>query len=330
MLIIGTDKASAYFNQQIWRISYPDGEARRITADFTNYVGMSLTADSNALVAVQSNRLSKIWVAPNGDASRAVQIKSGGNTLDGIYGVAWTPNGRIVYYSQASGADDIWIMDGDGTGQKQLTVDAGANYDLRVTPDGRYIVFTSERGGNGENIWRMDLDGENPKQLTSGNSDNGAAVSPDSRWVIYSSHSSGDWRLMKVSIDGGSVVQLTDYLSNNPNVSPDGKQIACRYREDNNLPWRYAIIPFEGGKPVKIFDLPAGGDDFLWSKDGRSLLHKGVGNIWSFPLDDAPPKQLTNFKTDQIYNFDWSADGKQLVLARGTTTSDVVLIRDFR
>jgi Tol biopolymer transport system component len=56
----------------------------------------------------------------------------------------------------------------------------------------------------------------------------------------------------------------------------------------------------------------------------------GVTNVWSFPLDYKLPKQLTDFKTDQIYNFAWSPDGKRLVLARGTTTSDVVLIRDFR
>jgi hypothetical protein len=39
---------------------------------------------------------------------------------------------------------------------------------------------------------------------------------------------------------------------------------------------------------------------------------------------------LTNFKTELIYNFEWSADGKQLVLARGTTTSDIVLISNFK
>ena len=69
-------------------------------------------------------------------------------------------------------------------------------------------------------------------------------------------------------------------------------------------------------------------------QDGRSLAYKltrdGVSNIWRFPLDDTPPQQLTNFKTEQIYSFKWSADGKQLVLARGTTTSDVVLISNFR
>jgi Tol biopolymer transport system component len=333
LLILGADKASAVTNQ-IWRISYPDGEARRITNDFNHYLGMSLTADSGALAVVQANRLSNIWVAPNGDAGRAVQIKSGGSNFDGTIALAWTPDARIVFYSIAGGSQDIWIMNGDGSGQKQLTVEASANHRARVTPDGRYIAFTSQRDA-GQNIWRMDLDGGNPRQLTSGNNDFGPAISPDSRWVIYSSRSSGNQRLWKVSIDGGSAVRLTDYISLAPEVSPDGKLIASLYREDINLPWKYMIIPFEGGKPVKTFDLPGGTNNpWHWSKDSRSLTYGdtrgGVSNIWSFPLDDTAPKQLTNFKTEQIYNFDWSADGKQLVLARGTTTSDVVLISDFR
>jgi serine/threonine protein kinase len=334
LLILAADKASSYYNQQIWHIAYPGGEARRITTDFNNYIGMSLATDSDTLVAVQSNRISNIWVAPNADANRAVQIKSGGNNDEGKDGLSLTPDGRIVYYSRASGADDIWIMNGDGSNQKQLTVDAGANYDFKVTPDGRYIVFTSERTG-GMNLWRMDLDGGNPKQLTNGNSDFGAAISPDSQWVIYNSASSGSSALWKVSIDGGNAVKLTEYAAENPEASPDGKLITCKYREEINSPWRYAIIPSDGGKPIKVFDLPGSAEeDIRWSPDGRSVTYVitqgGVTNIWSYPLDGSSPKQLTDFKTDYIYNFKWSPDGKNLVLARGTTTSDVVLIKDFR
>ena len=334
LLILGVEKASTNYAGQIWHFSYLEGEARRITTDFNNYASMSLTADSDALVTVQSNTISNIWVAPNGDASRALQIKSGGNNEEGMYGLAWTPDGRVVYNSAASGIGDIWIMNADGSNPKQLTVDMGANFHAKVTPDGRYIVFTSVRNEQG-NIWRMDLDGSNPRQLTSGNANYGASVSPDSRWVIYTSASSGKSYLWKVSIDGGNAVQLIDKYTNSPEVSPDGKWIVCSYRKDVNSTWRYAIIPYEGGEPVKLFDLLGKKGNFRWSPDGRSLHYLrdtsgGVTNVWSFPLDDKPPKQLTDFKTEQIYNFAWSPDGKQLVLARGTTTSDVLLIKDFR
>ena len=85
----------------------------------------------------------------------------------------------------------------------------------------------------------------------------------------------------------------------------------------------------------EVFDLLGKKSDFRWSLDGNSLYYLrdtegGVTNIWSMPLDDKPPKQLTEFKTEQIYNFALSSDRRQLALSRGTTTSDVVLIRDFR
>jgi Tol biopolymer transport system component len=333
LLILAADKASSYYAQQVWHIDYPSGEARRITTDFNNYLGMNLSADSDTLLAVQSNRISNIWYMPNADTSRAVQIKSGGNNGDGTDGLSLAPDGRVVYYSRASGADDIWVMNGDGTNQKQLTADSGANYDFKVTPDGRYIVFTSERTG-GMNLWRMDLDGGNQKQLTSGNSDFGASISPDSQWVIYGSDRSGNPTIWKVSIDGGDSVQLTEYAAENPEISPDGKFIVCNYRVETNSPWRNAIIQIDGGKPIKVFDLPHTEQDIRWSPDGRAInyvnLRNGVANIWSYPLDGSPSKQLTDFKTEQIYNFKWSPDGKNLVLARGTTTSDVVMIRGFR
>ncbi len=334
LLVLGVEKGGVNYAGQIWRFSYPEGEARRITADFNNYSSLSLPSDSNALVTVQSNTISNIWVAANGDAGRAVQIKSGGNNLEGIYGLAWTPDGRVVYPSLASGAPDIWIMNADGTGQKQLAVDAGANLHPKITPDGRYIVFMSLRNDQA-NIWRMNLDGSNPKQLTNGNNDWDPAVTPDSRWVIYTAQRSGMPYLWKVSIDGGDAVQLTDKYTNSPEVSPDGKWIVCSYRKDVNSTWRYAIIPYEGGEPSKVFDLLGKKGNFRWSPDGRSLHYLrdtqgGVTNVWSLRLDDKPPKQLTDFKTDQIYNFAWSPDGKQLVTARGTTTSDVVLISNFK
>jgi Tol biopolymer transport system component len=334
LLVLGVEKGSVNYSGQIWSFSYPEGEARRITADFNNYASMSLPSDSNALVTVQSNTISNIWAAPSGDAGRAVQIKSSGNNLEGIQGIAWTTDGRVVYDSLASGALDIWIMNADGTGQKQLTVDSGVNLRAKATSDGRYIVFTSIRNDQA-NIWRTDLDGGNPKQLTNGNSDWDPAVTPDSRWVIYTAQRSGMPYLWKVSIEGGDAVQLMDNYTNSPEVSPDGKWIVCSYRKDVNSTWRYAIIPYEGGEPVKVFDLLGKKGNFRWSPDGRSLYYLrdtqgGVTNIWSFALDDKPPKQLTDFKTEQIANFAWSPDGKQLVLSRGTITSDVVLISNFR
>ena len=149
---------------------------------------------------------------------------------------------------------------------------------------------------------------------------------------------SGPIRAWKVSIDGGEPVRLTDKLTSIPTVSPDGSLVACWYRDDqSNTLTKIAIIPFAGGDPVKVFDIPSSvnfATGLRWTPDGRALNYidtiNGVSNIWSLPIDSSAPKQLTDFKTDRIFWFDFSHDGKQLALSRGTQTSDVVLIRDFR
>ena len=331
LLVMGAEKPSDYFTQQIWHLSYPDGEARRITTDFNDYIGMSLTEDGKSLAGVQSNRISNIWIVPNADASRAVQIKAGGNNQEGTDALAWAPDGRIVFYSKASGADDLWIMNNDGSNVKQLTVEAGTNYDSVVTPDGKYIVFNSERSGQ-PNLWRMDLDGGNAKQLTYGPGDFNLSVTPDSKWVYFDSTISGKPEIWKVSIDGGEPVKVTERNTENPEVSPDGKYFVSQFREDATASWRYALFAIDGGEPMKLFDLPNEG--FRWGRDGRSLTYaltsKGVGNVWNQPLEGGQPKQLTDFKNDQIFNFKWSPDGKSVVMSRGTVMADMVLIRDFK
>jgi len=186
----------------------------------------------------------------------------------------------------------------------------------------------------------MDTDGGNLKLLTEGQGDRSPQTSPDGRWVVFHTARTSSHRLWRVSIDGGEPVQLTDKLTSNPTVSPDGSLIACWYRDDDqqpNTPTKVAIIPFAGGDPVKVFDVPSSVNitaGLRWTPDGRSLTYidttGGVSNIWSLPLDGSPPRQLTDFKTDQIFWFDLSRDGKQLAISRGTQTSDVVLIKDFR
>jgi Tol biopolymer transport system component/DNA-binding winged helix-turn-helix (wHTH) protein len=315
---------------QIWYVSYPAGKVQRITNDLNDYQDVSLTADSSSLVTVQFEQVSDIWMAPDGDTSRASQITT--NRFDGVGGISWTPDGRIVHVSRASGNRDIWIMNSDGTGKKQLTFDAGWNSWPSVSPDGRYIIFVSSRTGT-PNIWRMDIDGGNQKQLTRGRMAARPQGTPDNQWVIYTSFETGQPTLWKVPIDGGNPVQLSDYYSALIAISPKDGQIAYAYDEESSRRRRVAVIPPEGGPATKVFDFTHPfAQAIRWAVDGRALTYVGNpdrSNIWSQPLDGSPPKQITDFKSAQvIFSFDWSRDGKSLAVARGTRTTDVVLIKD--
>jgi len=305
-----------------------------------NYTGVGLTADSNRLVTVQSETSSSIWLAPNSEANRATRLTSGAGQVDGRDGLAWTPDGKIVYASNASGNLDLWMMNADGSHQRQLTENSRINNEPAVSPDGRYLIFTSDRAGT-PNIWRTDIDGSNPKQLTSGSGEDNSQCSPDGKWVVYTLLGAGKPTLWRVPIDGGASQQLTDKYTAAAVFSPDGKSMACLYREEQpNSPLKLAIFPLAGGQPTRVFEVPIFTEEVSrvppprWTADGRALTYivtsAGVSNIWLQPINGDAPRQLTTFKSDRIFSFGWSHDGKQLLVARGMVASGVVLISNFR
>ena len=316
--LVFTARESFASPAQIWHVSYPEGQVRRITNDLNDYVSLSLTAESDVLVTVESERISNIWIARNDDLQRASQITY--SRFDGVEGISFTPDGKIVYTSGASGKLDLWIMEANGTGQKQLTADAGNTRVPSVSPDGRHVVFMSDRTGT-SHIWRIDIDGSNARQLTNGNGEWAPAFAPNGQWVFYISSGGAG----KVPIDGGDTIQVIDKASGGVGISPDGKWIACGLTATKS-----AIYPIEGGEPLKILDIPR----FYasWTPDGRALAYldkKNGSTISTQTIDGGTTKQLMDFKPDRIFYFAWSRDGKQLALARGATNNDVILISNF-
>jgi serine/threonine protein kinase/Tol biopolymer transport system component len=325
---------------QIWFISYPDGEGHKVTNDLNGYGDVSLTADSSTLVTARGNGVANVWVWTAGAREGARQITSG-NTADGATGLAWTPDGHIVYASTASGNWDIWIMGQDGTGQKQLTFNSGSNRMPSVSPDGRYVVFASDRTGT-DHVWRMNIDGSDQKEMTHADGDFAPSCTPDGKWIVYASWRSNRQGMWRVPIEGGEPVQISERQTPTPSVSPDGRFIASSFWDEQSEPqqWKVAVFTFPEAQLVKTLETPpsavTGGGSFpmRWTADGRALTYidhrGGVSNIWTLPIDGSAPRALTDFKQDRIFGFAWSTDGRQLAVSRGSVTNDVFLIKGFK
>jgi eukaryotic-like serine/threonine-protein kinase len=316
---------------QLWKISYPSDRAERITNDLNNYPALGVTADGEALVTVKSDRSTNIWLIRLSDPTRLRKLISG---VGNYFGVSWFPDGRIAFSSMASGNPDIWVINSDGSGEKQLTANIGANYHPAVSPRGRYIAFTCYRGGVFK-ICRMDADGSNQIELTQGDGASFPNWSPDEQWIYYDVLASGSATLWRVRTDGREAVSLTEQYARGPVISPDGLLISCTYRDETGS-LRYAVIPSSGGAPMKMFGSPDPNRQRMarWTPDNQALLYvdirDGASNIWLQPLKDGEPRAVTSYESDRVFDFDITPDGKQLVLTRGTTVSDVVLIRGLK
>jgi Tol biopolymer transport system component len=347
LIAAAIDVTSPDLNQrQVYEISYPGGEARRITMDLSTYFGMGVTADGNSLVTLKVDHHASPVILSLDKAGHAVEEHALVGT-DGKQGLDWTPDGRIVFTSLTATGVNLGSMDAQGGDRNQLTalgVEGEWIREPSICGDGRHIVARSKHGGN-IGLVKMDADGSHLVQLTSAVYDFSPSCSPDGKWVVFQSRRTGNSTLWKISIDGGEPTQLTTEWTYAPAVSPDGKWIACGYRPDpNKEEYKLAILPAAGGRLSKTFDLRGDPNRVKWTPDGKSVTYSMtdcfcylgtaatpfVANLWTQPIAGGPPRRITNFESGGIFSFAWSRDGKHLAVVHGPTTADVVMITNFR
>jgi len=334
IIMIGSEYLSS--NNQLWYLSVDDGEVHRITNDLNNYTwSLSITADQSKLLVVQTSYNSNISILPKGDYRRAKEVTSRSANFEGANGLDWTPDGRLVIQSRASGNNDIWIMNGDGSNRQQLTTDSTGEYSPSVSWDGNSIAYQSYRDVT-PHVWRMDMDGSNQKQLTSGVDDYGPIFASDNKWIYFNSfRDKGKVKIWKVPSTGGEPVKVSDDVMKLEGFSFDGRLMAASYYDVKLNHWRQAVVSADDGKLLKVFDPPLTANwDMKWMPDSKSLLYRdtrgGVSNLFVLPLNTMKPYQLTHYTTDIIYNFAWSKDGKYLAVVRGEQSYDIVLMSEIK
>ncbi len=337
LLVIGDAmRAMQDRRDQIWCVT-DDGQARHVTNDLNRYYGLSVAADGKTIATVQVEDPLNIWLVPAAVSSERIlpprpplprQITFGSGRY---YTPSWMPDGRIITDSDTGGKREIWIISGEVQAQ-QLTTRDLKNLVPLITPDGRYLITLSSRSGR-LNIWRSDLDESNSVQLTYGEIDNWPALSSDGKTIYYESRTGGNWTIWKVGVEGGRAPEQLTSAGNagSPVPSPDGKFLA--YRLSANPPERSGIVVVTADrlKPVRTFDLPTtAGGLIRWAQGGTAITfvddRSGASEIWSQPLSGQRARQLTDFREGRIFSFNWSPDGKNLVVTRGSKASDVVLL----
>lgn len=320
---------------QIWRVSYPQGSASRITNTLESYSRLTISDDSRMIVAEKTVGACNIWLGSLNDADGFKQITFDDGDVTGRSGLAIAPDGKIVFTATYDGNQDIWQIELNGGGLKQLTANSGdRNIQAAVTNDGKYIVYASRAAGsNRRSIWRMNADGSNKVQLTNGPHEN-PAVSPEGQWVYFTDVSDERSSIRKVSIDGGESIRVTgDYPADVPAVSPDGSMLAFIHGADDSAAdsGQLAVLKL-GSEQPKIFDIQPFRAVVRWSRDNKSVLfiRKGSPNLWRQPIDGQSSSQVTSLGIETAWNFALSPNSDTIAIARGNPATEAVLITNFR
>ncbi|MFH1568592.1 MAG: hypothetical protein ABIL09_11400 [Gemmatimonadota bacterium] len=267
---------------------------------------------------------------------------------------AWSPDGRwIAYVSDAEGPDGVrrerlWIGPAAGDGpHRRLTFghdgdEDFADYYPAWSPDGKWLSFTSGRGG-ATHIWVIPSAGGEPRRVTGAPlgvtpSMASSRWSPDGRSLAFPAIADGDdAEIYIVPVSGGERTRVTFDATRNdfPDWSADGTQLAYgTARGGNRAIW---IASLDGSAPPRLLEtgLPEGTSQLLprYSPDGRWIAFQArllgdrqdaFATTWVVPAAGGRAVQVTPAARMSGFVPAWSPDGHQLAVT-GYAAPDVYL-----
>jgi Tol biopolymer transport system component len=222
---------------------------------------------------------------------------------------------RITYISFQPGNWDIYYFNRSSNTLRNLTDYLGLDYDATFSPDGRYVVFCSERRGNAD-LYALDLkEGGPPKLLIDSDAmEDQPSISPDNKTLAFVSNSEGNAEIFTIPFLPGSTqsMETATNLTRNPGgdfrpaFSPDGKEIA--FSTDRDTPptgdpasrsreGEIYVMGSDGKNARRLTSLPGWDGSPVWSLDGQRIyfyaLRDQVPRIWTMLADGSSPRAVS-------------------------------------
>jgi eukaryotic-like serine/threonine-protein kinase len=309
---------------------YPSGPLQNVTNDLSEYRNITVTADGKALVTVQEQESSAVYIG-SVPAKLPGEIKANPTPItqgqaDGGW-VHWSSDGKIYYQDNALHS---FRMNPDGSSRVQVPDrETVGLYAISCGPDA--LIFAMFRD-NTLNLFRQNRGTGELKQLTFERDAETPVCTKDGRSVYYIDYFGPD--LKRISTTGGQPETIVQGVASGASLSPDEKRLAFfQATEHKNM---IVVQDLDGGNKtslpaIRVTHSPG------WAPDGRALiLAKATGastNLFYQPLDGSTPTQLTHFDTEPmgIADYSFSPDGKQIAITRGRLNdSDLVMFSNFR
>jgi Tol biopolymer transport system component len=231
---------------------------------------------------------------------------------------AYSPDGKTLAFIRRYGTSnrEIYLVPAAGGEPRRLTHDNRTVDSLAWTPDGRTILFASDREG-GNTIWRIPVSGGAPERLSVGREDVfEVAISPQGNRLAYLQwlNDTNIWRWETPGSAGKPPVKLvaSTRQDTNPQYSPNGEKIV--FTSDRSGHLEIWMCESDGSNPVQLtyFNGPFAGSP-RWSPDGRQIAFDctaaGPRDIYIVSAEGGPVRRLTTEPSEEVRP-SWSRDGR--------------------
>jgi len=299
---------------QKWNIETPNTPSKKVTiaTDEGTWMNLDLSPDGKTIVF---DLLGDIYSMP----------VTGGKATLLAGGKAWevqprfSPDGKLISYtSDKDGADNIWLMNSDGSNKRPLTKETFRLLNnASWTPDGQYVVarkhFTASRSLGAGELWLYHKNGGDGIQLTKRKNDQQDAgepvASPDGKYIYWSEDVTpgpyfqynkdpyaGIYAIKRINRETGDIETVTGGAGGacRPQLSPDGKLLAFVKRVrlkselyihnlNTNEEWPvYTDLSHDQQETWSIFGLYP---NFAWMSNSKNLVFYAKGKIWNLDIN---------------------------------------------
>jgi serine/threonine-protein kinase len=260
-----------------------------------------------------------------------------------------SPDGTRVAMTAFDQTSDVWLWDLERATGTRVTSGASMNTSAMWMPDGRRLVFASNRAGTNYNLYRQaaDFTGDIERLTESPNTQLATSISPDGRWLLFTERSPKTGEdVMLLQLDGTHHVtplMQTPFNERNGIVSPDGHWVA--YEADDSGSFEIYVRPFPNVTGERVQVSTSGGTQPLWARGGEDLFYLAPdgalmrvavagGPAWT---PGAPTKifdghYVVTASGTASGNYDIAADGQRFLMlkaAASDATPQIVVVQHF-
>jgi Tol biopolymer transport system component len=239
---------------------------------------------------------------------------------------------------------NLWIYDLERNTKSQFTLGSSANVEPVWSPDGKEIVFASDRSGHVD-LYRKSAAGSESERVLLENAAYKFPLdwSPDGKFLLYSERikqeSPNLWALPMNGQEAPRLLLRSPYYDGNACFSPDGRWIAYNSREQGT--GQVFVIPFAGNGTKRLVS-PGGGLKPHWRKDGKALIYlDDSGNLMETEVslgesDVSVANTRMLFRgnmeipSDQGWPYDVASDGRFLINHRSQENqAEIVVVANW-
>ena len=230
---------------------------------------------------------------------------------------------KIVFDSYRNDNWELYIANGDGSGQTRLTNRGATDIHPRLNRGCTQIAFATNRDGDYE-INTMNVDGTSPVKRTNNSAhDYNPVWSPDGMKIAFQSDRDGQFEIYVMNADGTGQARLTvhDAYDGEPTWSPDGAMLA--FTSNRSGTYRIYSMSVDGSDIVQL-TTTLWSENPVWSPDGRHIAYDadmdndGWTELWLMNADGSDKMRVydpTESQTD-AYARSWSPDGRSIIFTR--------------